>query len=103
MRGPVQGKQIEGTFWRDMAERMDALLQEGKVYFFSNGTVSPSNRRYSTVDNDYKINFSESKSEVREAEVQVSATRFQLSEAAWLEDQHACPEFKFLSVNCLPR
>jgi hypothetical protein len=67
----LQGKQIEGTFWRDMADRMDTVLQEGKIYFFSNGTVGPSNRRYSTVDNDYKINFSESKSEVKEDEVQV--------------------------------
>jgi hypothetical protein len=54
-----------------MAERLERNLIEGKVYYFSNGTVSPSNRKYSTIDNDYKINFSESKSEVKEAEVQV--------------------------------
>lgn len=66
----VQGTQIEGTFWRDMAVRMDGALHEGRIYLFSNGTVSPSNRRYSSVDNDYKINFSETKSDVREAPVQ---------------------------------
>jgi hypothetical protein len=66
----VQGKQIEGTFWREMAIQMDSTLVEGKVYYFSNGAVSPANRKYSSVDNDYKINFNETKSSVREAEAQ---------------------------------
>lgn len=70
-QGSVQGKQIEGTFWRDMADKMDSELVEGRVYYFSNGSVLPSNRKFSTVDNDYKINFNEGKSEVKLAEVQV--------------------------------
>ena len=70
----MQGKQIEGTFWRDMADKMDAELMEGQVYYFSNGNVSPSNRKFSTVDNDYKINFSEGKSEVKLADVQARSS-----------------------------
>ena len=35
----VQGTQIEGTFWRHMAERLDNELVEGRVFYFSDGTV----------------------------------------------------------------
>lgn len=52
----MQGTQIEITFWREQAIEKHATLKEGTVYYFSNGAVLPSNRKYSTVDNDYKIN-----------------------------------------------
>lgn len=61
-----QGKQIEGVFWREAAEKMATALTEGRIYFISGGTVVPSNRKYSSVDNDYKINFN-FKTEVKEA------------------------------------
>lgn len=72
-----------------MAERLERELFEGKVYYFSNGTVSPSNRKYSTIDNDYKVNFSENKSEVKEAEVQVCLrTQFAVSVVGTMSSIH---------------
>lgn len=43
------------------------------MYYFSNGGVSPANRKFSTVDNDYKINFSEGRSAVQAAQTQARA------------------------------
>jgi ssDNA-binding replication factor A large subunit len=57
-----------------MAERLERELEQGKVYYFSDGKVAPANRKYSTVDNDYKINFNEDRSTVKVADVQVRHT-----------------------------
>lgn len=66
----AQGTQIEGTFWRDAAERMDGVLREGAAYVISNGNVKPANRKFSSVANDYKIDFSLATT-VREVATQV--------------------------------
>ena len=70
----VQGTQIEGTFWGDAADKYFETIREGFVYYFTNGAVSPSNRKYSTVNNDYKITFKpqtvveEAKDQVRQSD-----------------------------------
>lgn len=66
----MQGSQIEATFWRELAQKMDATLVQGKVYYMSNGSVSPANRKYSTTGHDYRINFNE-KTVVQEAPSEV--------------------------------
>lgn len=43
---------------------------QGKVYYMSNGAVSPANRKYSTTGHDYRINFNE-KTVVQEAPSEV--------------------------------
>lgn len=73
----MQGSQIEGTFWREMAEEMDKMLKVGNVYFVSNGQLSGANRRYSTTGNDYKINFNQ-KTTVKEAINQVCLPKHQM-------------------------
>lgn len=66
----MQGSQIEGTFWREMAVEMDQMLKVGSVYYISNGQLGSANRRYSTTGNDYRINFNP-KTEVKAAHDQV--------------------------------
>lgn len=62
----MQGSQIEGTFWREMAAEMDQMLNVGSVYYISNGQLGSANRKYSTTGNDYRINFNP-KTEVKSA------------------------------------
>ncbi|CAD7702509.1 unnamed protein product [Ostreobium quekettii] len=52
-----QGTQVEGSFWREMADKYYDNLEEGKVYYFSKFTVKPANKNYATVNNDYSLNF----------------------------------------------
>lgn len=52
-----QGTAIEGTFWRDAADRYYDSLQEGKVYVFSRGSVKPANKNYARTRNDYCLHF----------------------------------------------
>lgn len=52
-----QGTAIEGTFWRDAADRYYDVLQEGKVYVFARGSVKPANKNYARTRNDYSLHF----------------------------------------------
>eukprot|EP00892_Ulva_mutabilis_P006812 jgi/Ulvmu1/4502/UM002_0228.1 len=61
-----EGSQIEATFWREVADQMDSALVQGRVYYMSNGSVVPANRKYSTTGHDYRINFND-KTVVQEA------------------------------------
>jgi hypothetical protein len=54
--------------------QMDKELQEGSVYYISNGKLSGADRRYSTTGNDYRINFNE-KTEVKAAPDQVGCAQ----------------------------
>ena len=49
---------------------MDTSLVQGRVYYMSNGAVTPANRKYSTTGHDYRINFNE-KTVVQEAPSEV--------------------------------
>jgi hypothetical protein len=42
-----QGTSIDGTFWREAADKYHDLLQEGQVYVFSRGSVKPANKKFS--------------------------------------------------------
>jgi replication factor A1 len=52
-----QGTAIEGTFWRDAADRYYDLLEEGKAYVFARGSVKPANKNYARTRNDYSLHF----------------------------------------------
>ena len=52
-----EGTAIEGTFWRDAADRCYDLLEEGRVYTFGRGNVKPANKNYSRTRNDYCLHF----------------------------------------------
>ena len=49
------GTAIQATMWKDAIDRYDALLEVGKVYYVSRGTLRPANRQYSSVNNDYEM------------------------------------------------
>lgn len=52
-----QGTAIEGTFWKDAADKYYDLLEEGKVYVFARGSVKPANKNYARTRNDYSLHF----------------------------------------------
>lgn len=62
-----KGDQIQGTFFNDLADKYDEIIKENKVYLISNGTVKIANQKYSSIKNDYCINFDRS-SEIQEVE-----------------------------------
>jgi ssDNA-binding replication factor A large subunit len=59
------GTQFIATFFNDIAEKWDAILQEGKVYLFSGGSVKIANQKYNSIKNDYCIIFDRN-SEIKE-------------------------------------
>jgi len=61
-----QATEIEGTFWREAAEYYHSSLQEGKVYYFSNFSVRPANKKFSSVDFEYALHF-DARTKVEEA------------------------------------
>lgn len=54
-----EGSAIQGTFWRQHAERWSASLEEGKAYIFEKFQVKPANKQYATVRCDYEITFTD--------------------------------------------
>ena len=53
----MYGTQIEGTFFNEAADNFDPLIQENKVYLFSNGVVKMANKRFTSIKNDFCIVF----------------------------------------------
>lgn len=52
-----QGTSIEGTFWREAADKYYDTLEDGKVYVFARGSVKPANKNYNRTRNAYCLNF----------------------------------------------
>lgn len=52
------GGEIRGTFFKDACEKFYPILEEGKVYTFSNGLVKVGNsRQFSHIKNQYELTF----------------------------------------------
>lgn len=64
-----EGTSIEATFWRDAADRYHEMLEEGKVYTFSRGSVKVANKTYNRTRNDYCLNFDASSTVEESADV----------------------------------
>jgi replication factor A1 len=67
------GTQIEGTFFNDSAKMFAEILEENKVYLFSNGNVKMANKKFTSVRNDFSIVF-EKNSQIHEAKDDGSIT-----------------------------
>eukprot|EP01026_Neomeris_dumetosa_P047754 TRINITY_DN4110_c0_g2_i1.p1 TRINITY_DN4110_c0_g2~~TRINITY_DN4110_c0_g2_i1.p1 ORF type:complete len:461 (-),score=50.46 TRINITY_DN4110_c0_g2_i1:396-1778(-) len=52
-----EGSKIEGSFWREQADKFENILEVDKVYRFSKFKVKLANKKYARVDEDYKIDF----------------------------------------------
>jgi len=53
------GTSIEGTFFKNSAEKFSSIIQEGKIYLFSDGNIKLANKKYTSVLNDFAITFEE--------------------------------------------
>ncbi len=62
-----EGTQIQATFFNDGARKYDPLLTENKVYLFSNGNLKISNKKFTSIKNDYCLNF-DANAEVQEVD-----------------------------------
>ena len=51
------GSMIQGTFFKDAADKFDGMLKPGGIYLCSGGTVKMANQRFATVKNDFCIVF----------------------------------------------
>ena len=51
------GTQIQCTFFKDAVDKFESMIQEGKVYLFSNGTVKIANQRFTSIKNDFCLVF----------------------------------------------
>ncbi|CAM9133630.1 unnamed protein product [Ectocarpus fasciculatus] len=54
------GSEIKGTFFKAEADKWFQILQEGKVYAFSGGKVKVANKKFSTLNAEYELNFDSS-------------------------------------------
>lgn len=53
----VFGSQINATFFNQAVDQFEHIIQEGRVYLFSNGVVKMANRKFTSIKNDFCINF----------------------------------------------
>ena len=67
------GTQIEGTFFNDSAKMFAEILEQEKVYLFSNGNVKMANKKFTSVRNDFSIIF-EKTAQINEAKDDGSIT-----------------------------
>lgn len=51
------GSQIQATFFNKAVDKFDPLLEQDKVYLMSKGTVKVANQKFTSIKNDYCINF----------------------------------------------
>lgn len=54
----AQGGEIRATFFKEACDKFFSILEEGKVYTFSGGTLKiVQNRQYSSIKNQYELTF----------------------------------------------
>jgi replication factor A1 len=62
-----EGTLILATFFNEGAKKYDTILSENNVYLFSNGVLKISNKKFTSIKNDYCINF-DTNAEVQEVD-----------------------------------
>ena len=50
-----EGTAMGATLWKEAIDKYDAMLEPGKVYYVSKGTLKPANKQYSSTNNDYEM------------------------------------------------
>lgn len=53
------GTMIQGTFFKEMALKYNEILQEGKVYVMSGGTVKLQQKKFTSIPHECAITFNE--------------------------------------------
>jgi replication factor A1 len=55
-----QSGEIKATGFNDQVDRLYNMLEEGKVYYISKARVSMAKKQFSTLNNEYELNFEHS-------------------------------------------
>ena len=50
-----EGTAIGATLWKEAIDKYDSVLEVGKVFYVSKGSLKPANKQYSTSNNDYEM------------------------------------------------
>lgn len=81
------GTAIEATFFNDEAKKFCPMIDENKVYLFSEGMVKLANKRFTTIKNDFCITFS-LRTKISEArdDGSISKVAFEFSTIAEIEE-----------------
>jgi replication factor A1 len=69
-----EGGEIRVTAWSDMVERVDALVQPGKVYVVTRASLKPRNARFNPTPHEFEV-YLERNSEVVPVEEEDEETR----------------------------
>lgn len=52
-----QSGEIRATAFKDQCDKFYDMVEKGKVYFLSKGTLKPANKQYTSIKNDYELTF----------------------------------------------
>ena len=53
----TQDGQINCTWFNDGVDKFYDIIQKGKIYRISRGSVRPANKKFTSIKNDYSISF----------------------------------------------
>ncbi|POM57375.1 Replication protein A 70 kDa DNA-binding subunit, partial [Phytophthora palmivora] len=83
----AKGGEIRATFFNDGVDKFYETLRPGGVFYFSGGKVKMTNRRFSSVDNDYEVTF-DTHSEISPApeDGQISQMNYAFKKIAEIEN-----------------
>jgi replication factor A1 len=83
----VQGGEIRATFFKDACEKFYDLLEEGRVYYFSQGKLKVANKQYTSITHNYEVTF-DVNAEIRMAgdDSEISSLKYTFKKIADLKD-----------------
>ncbi|XP_030847892.1 replication protein A 70 kDa DNA-binding subunit isoform X2 [Strongylocentrotus purpuratus] len=92
-----QSGEIRCTAFKDMVDKYYEMIEIGKVYFVSRGTLKPANRQYTSINNDYELTFNNDTmvEPCVEEDVSIPAVQFDFKSISHLEDT---PEDSMIDV-----
>jgi hypothetical protein len=54
---PYLSNTRQKSFFKEAVDKFEAILQEGRVFLFSNGTVKIANQKFTSIKNDFCLVF----------------------------------------------
>ncbi|CAI2384252.1 unnamed protein product [Moneuplotes crassus] len=91
--------QIQASFFNDAVLKFDNVIQENCVYTMTNGTVRPANKRFTSIDNNFCINFEiHGKIEKVEDEGVIADQAFDFKTAKQIADMEDIKTIDFIGV-----
>ncbi|XP_041456357.1 replication protein A 70 kDa DNA-binding subunit-like isoform X1 [Lytechinus variegatus] len=83
-----QSGEIRCTAFKDTVDKYYDMIEIGKIYYVSRGTLKPANRQYTSINNDYELTFNNDTmvEPCVEEDVSIPAVQFDFKSIAHLED-----------------